>query len=57
MSPRIGYTPAVIPPGSGAGYYVPGKNTLERACWYINMGVINKEFCTTMVQAALTAKL
>jgi hypothetical protein len=29
----------------------------KRACWYINMGVINKEFCTTMVQAALTAKL
>jgi len=38
--------------------YLPGKDTPERECWYINMGAINKEFCTTqaMVQAAFTAK-
>ncbi|HEY6395484.1 MAG TPA: DUF1329 domain-containing protein [Candidatus Binataceae bacterium] len=34
--------------------YLPGQHTPERECWYINMGAIDKDFCTTksMVAAA-----
>jgi hypothetical protein len=34
--------------------YLPGQHTPERECWYINMGAINKDFCTiqAMTQAA-----
>ncbi|HLX38613.1 MAG TPA: DUF1329 domain-containing protein [Candidatus Binataceae bacterium] len=34
--------------------YLPGQTTPERECWYINMGAIDKEFCTVraMVSAA-----
>src|SRR6202167_2252222 len=34
--------------------YLPGQHTPERECWYINMGAIDKEFCTvkSMVAAA-----
>ena len=34
--------------------YLPGQNTPERECWYINMGGVNREFFTTdaMVRAA-----
>ncbi|HUO03781.1 MAG TPA: DUF1329 domain-containing protein [Candidatus Binataceae bacterium] len=33
--------------------YLPGADTPERECWYINMGAINREFLTTeaMVKA------
>ncbi len=33
--------------------YLPGRNTPERECWYINMGAIDKDFLTTeaMVKA------
>ena len=27
--------------------YLPGRNTPERECWYINMGAVNKSFFTT----------
>jgi hypothetical protein len=34
--------------------YLPGQHTPERECWYINMGAVNKDFCTVqaMTQAA-----
>ncbi len=34
--------------------YLPGQHTPERECWYINMGAIDKQFCTVqaMVKAA-----
>ena len=34
--------------------HLPGQHTPERECWYINMGVIDKDFCTvkSMVAAA-----
>jgi hypothetical protein len=27
--------------------YLPAQHTPERECWYINMGAIDKQFCTT----------
>src|SRR5712692_9600136 len=33
--------------------YLPGQNVPERECWYINMGAIDREFCT--VQALVKA--
>ncbi|MFZ0657843.1 MAG: DUF1329 domain-containing protein [Candidatus Binataceae bacterium] len=34
--------------------YLPGQHTPERECWYINMGAVDKDFCTvrSMVAAA-----
>jgi Protein of unknown function (DUF1329) len=34
--------------------YLPGQNTPERECWYINMGAVDREFLTvtSMVKAA-----
>ena len=34
--------------------YLPGAHTPERECWYINMGAVDKQFCTVdaMVKAA-----
>jgi Protein of unknown function (DUF1329) len=32
--------------------YLPGQHTPERECWYINMGAINKDFCTVRAMVA-----
>ena len=32
--------------------YLPGQHTPERECWYINMGAINKDFCTVKAMVA-----
>ena len=34
--------------------YLPGQHTPERECWYLNMGAVDKDFCTvkSMVSAA-----
>ncbi len=34
--------------------YLPGQHTPERECWYINMGAVDKQFCSiqSMVKAA-----
>ena len=32
--------------------YLPGQNTPERECWYINMGAIDKDFCTVKAMVA-----
>jgi hypothetical protein len=41
--------------GLGTMCYLPGRETPERECWYINMGAVDKEFFTTeaMVRAAM----
>jgi uncharacterized protein DUF1329 len=40
--------------GMTAMCYLPGQHTPERECWYINMGAIDRDFCTVqaMVKAA-----
>jgi hypothetical protein len=35
--------------------YLPGQNTPERECWCINMGAVDKDFCSTKAMAAATA--
>ena len=39
--------------GLSAACYLPGRDTPERECWYINMGAVNRQFFTTeaMVKA------
>ncbi|MGO9604856.1 MAG: DUF1329 domain-containing protein [Candidatus Binataceae bacterium] len=32
--------------------YLPGQHTPEKECWYINMGAVDKEFCTTKAMVA-----
>ena len=32
--------------------YLPGQHTPERECWYINMGAIDKDFCTVKAMVA-----
>ena len=32
--------------------YPPGQNTPERECWYINMGAVDKDFCTVKAMVA-----
>ncbi len=32
--------------------YLPGQSTPERECWYINMGAIDKDFCTVRAMVA-----
>jgi len=27
--------------------YLPGPDTAERECWYINMGAVDRDFFTT----------
>jgi hypothetical protein len=38
--------------GRSAMCYLPGQTTPERECWYINMGAIDKEFCTVRAMVA-----
>ncbi len=39
--------------GLSTACYLPGRDTPERECWYINMGAVNRQFFTTeaMVRA------
>ncbi len=32
--------------------YLPGQHTPERECWYINMGAVDKDFCTVKAMVA-----
>jgi hypothetical protein len=32
--------------------YLPGIETPERECWYINMGAVDKDFFTTRAMTA-----
>jgi hypothetical protein len=41
--------------GQATVAYLPGMETPERECWYINMGAVDKSFFTTdaLVRAAI----
>jgi hypothetical protein len=43
-----------LPPPRRQLCYLPGMETPERECWYINMGAVDKSFFTTdaLVRAA-----
>ncbi len=51
----VGAVSTDIQSGLASMCYLPGRDTQERECWYINMGAVDKEFFTTqaMVRAAL----
>jgi hypothetical protein len=50
----VGAVSTDIESGQSTMCYLPGINTPERECWYINMGAVDKNFFTTqaMVKAA-----
>ena len=50
----VGASELDVQGGRSAVCYLPGRETPERECWYINMGAIDKSFCTipAMVKAA-----
>jgi uncharacterized protein DUF1329 len=50
----VGAREADVQSGFGAMCYLPGQATPERECWYINMGAVDKTFCSiqAMVKAA-----
>ena len=50
----VGAVSSDVQTGQATMCYLPGIETPERECWYINMGAVDKQFFTTeaMVQAA-----
>ena len=50
----VGAVSTDVQTGLATMCYLPGIETPERECWYINMGAVDKSFFTTeaMVQAA-----
>jgi hypothetical protein len=50
----VGAVSTDVQSGLGTMCYLPGIETPERECWYINMGAVDKTFFTTdaMVRAA-----
>ena len=50
----VGAVSTDVQTGQATMYYLPGMETPERECWYINMGAADKDFFTTqaMVKAA-----
>jgi hypothetical protein len=50
----VGAVSTDVQTGLGTMCYLPGMETPERECWYINMGAVDKDFFTTdaMVRAA-----
>ena len=50
----VGAVSSDVQTGQATMCYLPGIETPERECWYINMGAVDKSFFTTeaMVQAA-----
>ncbi len=50
----VGAVATDVQTGLGSMCYLPGIETPERECWYINMGAVDKDFFTTdaMVRAA-----
>jgi hypothetical protein len=51
---EVGAVSTDVQSGFATMCYLPGLNTPERECWYINMGAVDKDFFTTqsMVKAA-----
>ncbi|MGH7948556.1 MAG: DUF1329 domain-containing protein [Candidatus Binataceae bacterium] len=54
----VGAVSTDVQAGFATMCYLPGAETPERECWYINMGAVDKEFFTVeaMVKAAETGK-
>jgi len=50
----VGAVSTDVQSGQATMCYLPGLETPERECWYINMGAVDKDFFTTeaMVKAA-----
>jgi hypothetical protein len=50
----VGAASTDVQSGLATMCYLPGKNTPERECWYINMGAVGGDFFTTdaMVRGA-----
>jgi hypothetical protein len=50
----VGAVSTDVQDGLSTMCYLPGRETPERECWYINMGAVNRDFFTTdaMVRAA-----
>ncbi len=50
----VGAVSTDVQSGEATMCYLPGRETPERECWYINMGAVSKDFFTTdaMVRAA-----
>ena len=51
---EVGAVSTDVQSGFATMCYLPGLQTPERECWYINMGAVDKNFFTTdaMVKAA-----
>jgi uncharacterized protein DUF1329 len=51
---QVGIALVDVQGGFSTMCYLPGRDTPERECWYINMGAVDKQFFTTqaMVRAA-----
>ena len=50
----VGAASTDVQSGLATMCYLPGKDTPERECWYINMGAVGRDFFSTdaMVRAA-----
>jgi hypothetical protein len=50
----VGAVSTDVQSGMATMCYLPGMETPERECWYINMGAVDRNFFTTqgMVKAA-----
>jgi hypothetical protein len=53
---EVGAVSTDVQSGFATMCYLPGLNTPERECWYINMGAVDRQFFTTqsMVKAAFS---
>jgi hypothetical protein len=51
----VGATSTDVQSGQGTMCYLPGRETPERECWYINMGAVDRQFFTVeaLAKAAL----
>jgi hypothetical protein len=48
----VGASECDVQSGKDAMCYLPAQHTPERECWYINMGAIDKDFCTVRAMVA-----
>ena len=48
---ELGAVSTDVQSGFATMCYLPGRNTPERECWYINMGAVDKDFFTTEAMA------
>jgi hypothetical protein len=47
----VGAVSTDLQSGQATMCYLPGIETPEHECWYINMGAVDKEFFTTQAMA------